>query len=244
MDADDRCHPRRLELTRALLETDERIGCASSLVASFGSVELGRRLYDAWLNAHVTHEAIARVRFVESPVAHPSVLLRSEAVAQAGGYRDDPGPEDWDLWLRMLALGWRFEKVPRVLLEWREGAGRLSRTDARYASEALVLVRARHLARELRGRAAILCGAGKGGAALARALRHEGARVAAFVDVAPRRIGGEKAGVPVHALSELAHVRRDELVLGVAGGRGARDSLRRELARQGLVEGEDFFLAL
>ncbi|HZV00594.1 MAG TPA: glycosyltransferase family A protein, partial [Planctomycetota bacterium] len=69
MDADDRSHPRRLELTRALLEKDERIGCASSLVASFGAVELGRRLYDAWLNAHVTHEAIARVRFVESPVA-------------------------------------------------------------------------------------------------------------------------------------------------------------------------------
>lgn len=244
MDADDVAHPRRLELTRALLESDPRIACASSLVESFGDLQLGRRIYDAWLNAHVTHEGMERARFIESPVAHPSVLLRADAVAAVGGYRDDPGPEDWDLWLRLFAAGHRFAKVPRVLLRWREHAKRLSRTDPRYGKDALMLLRARHLARgPLAGRSAVVGGAGKGGAALARALQAEGVLVRAFVDVAERRVGGVKAGLPVSAMEELGAVRGDSLVIGAAGGRGARASLRGSLRAQGLVEGRDFFLA-
>jgi GT2 family glycosyltransferase len=247
MDADDLAHEERLALTRAALDADPGAACASSLVASFSPgapVGLGRRQYDAWLNAHVSHEAMARVRFVESPVAHPSVLLRADAVAAVGGYRDDPGPEDWDLWLRLFGAGYRFVKVPRVLLRWREGGARLSRTDARYEREGFAQVRARHLARgPLANRPAILCGAGKGGLALARALADEGVAIAAFMDVAARRVGGKKAGAPVHALADLVRVRRGELVVGVAGGRGARGDLRRFLLGEGLVEGEDFFLA-
>lgn len=255
MDADDVAHPERLALTRALLESDERIACASSLVESFtggdaagGSpprgVALGRRIYDAWLNAHLTHEAMERVRFIESPVAHPSVLLRADAVAQVGGYREDPGPEDWDLWLRLFQAGFRFAKVPRVLLRWRESALRLSRTDERYSKDALVLVRARHLARgPLAGRSAIICGAGKGGGALAKALLAEGVAVRGFVDVAERRVGGVKGGVPVSPLRDLAASRGDSLVLGAAGGRGARGALRGALQALALVEGRDFFLA-
>lgn len=247
MDADDVAHPRRLELSRALLEADPRVACAATLVESFDTTAplgLGRRQYDAWLNAHLSHEAMARVRFVEAPVAHPSVLLRASAVAGVGGYREDPGPEDWDLWLRLFEAGHRFAKVPRVLLRWRERPSRLTRTDARYEKPGLVSVRARHLARgPLAQRPAILCGAGKGGGALARALALEGATVAAFVDVAERRVGGTKAGVPVHPLEELPRIRGDALVLGVAGGRGARASVRASLRAFGLVEGRDFFLA-
>ena len=192
MDADDLAHPRRLELTRALLEADPRTACASSLVESFGAVGLGRRQYDAWLNAHLSHEAMARVRFVESPVAHPAVLLRASAVEAVGGYRDDPGPEDWDLWLRLFHAGHRFEKVPRVLLRWRESTGRLSRTGERYGRDGLVRVRARHLARgPLAGRAAVLCGAGRGGKALAHALEAEGATLTAF-PMSPLAGSGER----------------------------------------------------
>ncbi|MBI3724010.1 glycosyltransferase [bacterium] len=246
MDADDLAHERRLELLRALLEADERVACASSLVESFatgGRVALGRRQYDAWLNAHFSHEAMARVRFVESPVAHPSVLLRADAVARAGGYREEGGPEDWDLWLRLFQEGHRFAKVPRTLLRWREGPGRLSRVDARYSRAGFMRVRALHLARFLGERPALLAGAGRQGGELARALRARGATVSGFVDVAPRRIGGTKAGVRVFSLADLPRIRGDALVIGVAGGRGARASLRNALVGAGLEEGVDFFLA-
>ena len=243
MDADDVARRERLALQRAVLEADARVACVSSLVASFPAPALGRRLYDAWLNAHVSHEAMARVRFIESPVAHPSVLLRADAVAAVGGYQGEPWPEDWDLWLRLFEAGHRFAKVPRVLLDWRERPDRLSRTDTRYQKDALFPLRARYLRGPLAGRAAILCGAGKGGAALARALAREGVTVRAFVDVAERRIGGEKAGLPVHGLDALGSLRTDELVIGVAGGRGARAELRSALRARGLTEGVDFFLA-
>jgi glycosyltransferase involved in cell wall biosynthesis len=247
MDADDVSHPERLARTREAIETDPRIAVAACLVESFttsGGVGLGRRLYDAWLNAQLSHEAMARVRFVESPVAHPSVLLRADAVSRVGGYRDADGPEDWDLWLRLFESGHRFAKVPRTLLRWREGEGRLSRTDARYGRAALVRTRARHLASgPLAGaRETIVVGAGKAGRALARELESHGVRPSFFVDVGPR-VGRTRRGAPVVALDDLLALRRGEPILGVAAARGARAAIRAALRSLALVEGLDFHMA-
>src|SRR5205814_831107 len=76
--------------------------------------------------------AIARERFIESPLVHPSVLARRAVLAE-NGYRDGPFPEDYELWLRLLARGVLMAKVPRVLLTWREHAARATRRDPRYA---------------------------------------------------------------------------------------------------------------
>ncbi len=245
MDADDLAHPRRLERCRALLESDQRLAVVGCLVRSFPQAEVraGRRRYDAWLNGLRTHADMARERFVESPLAHPSVLFRADAVAAVGGYRHFDGPEDYDLWLRLFAAGHRFAKVDRILHFWRERKGRLSRCDPRYGADGMARARAAALARELNGRPAAIIGAGTAGRRLARYLRDRGARVAYFLDLDPRKVGRAPYGIEVREHREGLRRRDGEVLLTCVNAWGARARARAWLREAGLVEGEDFFLA-
>jgi glycosyltransferase involved in cell wall biosynthesis len=245
MDADDLAHPRRLAWSRALLASDPRLGAVGTLVRSFPdhAVQTGRARYDAWLNGLRRHDDMARERFVESPLAHPSVLFRARAVAEVGGYRALEGPEDYDLWLRLLHAGWRLGKVPRLLLFWREGEQRASRQDPRYSAAGFTRVRAEALAQHLAGRPAAIVGAGAAGKRLAKALTSHGVEVRFFLDLDPRKIGRAPGGVPVLDHLDGLRQRRDEVLLTAVNARGARTAARTWLREQGLVEGEDFYLA-
>ena len=242
-DADDLMHRERLAAQLALLEATPTLAGAGSLVRCFPRTAMkdGLRRYEAWQNALVTADDIRRERFVEAPVVHPSMTLRREALLALGGYREVPWPEDWDLWLRALEAGCRFEKVPRPLHLWRDGPARLTRTDARYSPGALVRARAHFLVRgPLRQRPAVLWGAGPVGKALAKALALEGARVVAYVEVDSRKIGQVVHGVPVVPAAALP-VERQAVLLAAVGAAGAREEIRREAAARGYREGGDFF---
>jgi glycosyltransferase involved in cell wall biosynthesis len=137
MDADDVALAERLRLQVERLERDRSVdvlGCRVALFASPGEAPgEGMRGYVEWQNALVDHDAIFRDRFVESPLAHPSVAMRAEPLRRLGGWRAFDGPEDYDLWLRALEAGRRFAKLGETLLMWRDGNGRLTRKDPRYA---------------------------------------------------------------------------------------------------------------
>ncbi len=109
MDADDECHPERLAAQAELLEQSPQTGLASCLVGFGGDREAnaGYALHVDWLNSLVSPEQIALNRFVESPLAHPSVMFRRELLERHGGYRDGDFPEDYELWLRWLDAGVR-----------------------------------------------------------------------------------------------------------------------------------------
>src|SRR5207245_1736055 len=98
------------------------LGCGVEAVDAAG----GMRDYVAWLNGLLTHEDIVRDLLVESPLAHPSVMMRAEVLRDLHGYRAFDGPEDYDLWLRAHAGGWRFGKRAEVLLGRRGGLPRSS----------------------------------------------------------------------------------------------------------------------
>lgn len=151
LDADDECHPERLERQVALLAARPELGLASCLVEFGGDRErnAGYALHVDWLNSVVTDADLALNRFVESPLAHPSVLFRRELVDRFGGYRNGDFPEDYELWLRWLDAGVRMAKVPQVLLRWHDGDARLSRTDQRYDPEKFFRLKAGWIAREL-----------------------------------------------------------------------------------------------
>jgi len=243
-DGDDAMHPRRLELQAAWLDAHPRVGVVSSLVRHFprDCVRGGNRVYEEWMNGLVTPEDIAREMLVESPVAHPSVMIRAGLVESLGGYRDDGLPEDYDLWLRAWLRGVRFAKVPRVLLYWREHAARLTRTHGRYALEPFLKAKARALAAGplADGRRFVVWGAGMTGRRLVRQLLRVGRRPAAVLDVDPRKIGRTRHGVPVVPPEALR--AGSALVLAAVGARGARARIREALRSRGLVETRDFWM--
>jgi len=246
MDADDICHRRRLELQLEMLGRRPEVDVVSCGVRFFPRSRVGEgfRIYEAWLNSLRSHHHMARERFVESPVAHPSAMVRRPALEQVGGYRDNGWPEDYDLWLRLFEAGAIFARVDRPLYFWREHPERMTRRDARYSPDAFRRCRAHFLLRgPLAGAAGIVVwGAGQTGRRLSRALAADGRTVEAFVDIDPVKIGRRLRGRPIIPAGELPNlVRPGVVVLAAVASRGARDLIRGRLDALGLVEGETYW---
>lgn len=243
MDADDVSEPGRFAAQRALLEADPGLAACGTRVRYFPrrALRAGALRYEAWLNTAATPAEVARELFVECPLAHPTFFLRASAVAEVGGYRAPGWPEDYDLILRLWDAGHRLANVPEVLMHWREGEGRLSRTHPWYAPEAFVACKAHFLTRTLaRGRrGAVLWGAGPVGKAFSRALREAGTPVVAFAEVDPRKIGQVVHGAPVLDTAG-ALALEGVLHLAAVGQPGGRRTLRGVLSGAGLEEGVDF----
>ena len=255
MDADDVSKPGRLEAQLDLMRSRADLSACGCGVRYFprAVVRAGARRYERWINSRVQPDEIDAGIFVECPLPHPTFFLRADALEAVGGYRDTDGPEDYELILRMWSQGHRFGKVADVLLHWREGEDRLSRSDARYAPEAFLATKVDYLCRTVLQptprpsrraaraglRSVVIWGAGPVGKALSRALQGAGVEVAAFVELDPRKIGQEIHGAPVldtPAGLALGGVGAGgqagtEFHLAAVGQEGARGQIR------GLLEG-------
>jgi glycosyltransferase involved in cell wall biosynthesis len=245
MDADDVSLPGRLAAERELLESDPSLGAVATRVDVFGDeVAEGILRYVEWQNGLVTAEDHAHAIFVESPVCHPSTMLRRAALDAVGGFHEGPFAEDYDLWLRLIEAGWGITKVPRVLFRWHIHGRNVTWTDPRLSFAALRRLRARHLARRI-DRAFGIWGAGAYGRRLARELEANGARVSFFIDIDPLKIGRSRRGAPILTLDEgLARARtQGALVIVAVAVFGARDQIRAQLRERGFVEGKDFLCA-
>jgi glycosyltransferase involved in cell wall biosynthesis len=247
MDADDIAAPDRLEKQLALLDADPALAACGTRVRYFPAeqVRAGARRYETWVNGLITPDEIARDIFVECPIPHPTLMIRRHVLLGIGGYRELGWPEDYDIVLRLWAAGYRMAKVPEALLRWRESPDRASRTDTRYDPAEFRRIKIFFLRRTLlaAGRAAAIVGAGPVGKTFARELAAAGTRIAAFVDASPNRIGQQIHGAPVVAPSEMAglvDVPQPPLILAAVGQPGAREEIRAECRRQGLVEMRDF----
>jgi glycosyltransferase involved in cell wall biosynthesis len=245
MDADDWMHRDRLRLQCAALDDNPDLDALGCFTRSFPRRELpnGRRRYEAWLHSLEDAESVWRDRFIECPIAHPTLVIRHASLLELG-YRDRGWPEDWDLLLRLLRNGPRVGVVARRLLGWRDRPDRLSRNDTRYALERFTACRAWHLHRDfLSGNPSyILWGHGRTGRALRKALADLGHQPAAIVEVHPRRIGETIGGAPVIPPSALAAQPPYPVVVSVAGT-GPRSEIRSVLTEMKFREGIQFVCA-
>ena len=247
MDADDLAHPERLERQVASLDQQPEISIIACRVQSYPQDEVrqGFQVYLDWQNSLLTDQDIRREMFVESPLAHPSVVIRREWLSRVGGYQDHGWPEDYDLWLRLYLSGARFAKLPEVLLYWREHPERLTRQDSRYSLENFLRLKAHYLVRgPLKGRGAVLIwGAGMIGRRLSKHLLRQGVALSAFVDIDPAKIGHTRWGLPIIPPEELPawwQAAEDPVVLAAVGARGARRLIREHLKGLGLREAQDW----
>jgi glycosyltransferase involved in cell wall biosynthesis len=242
MDADDRCHPQRLERQVAFLNQHPRIGLVGTGARHWfgeeGSAGFGQ--YIQWNNRLVTPEDLYRSRFVESPLIHPTVMFRKEIAEQHGGYRAGDFPEDYELWLRWLEAGVRMAKLDWVGLDWRERPFRLSRSDQRYAVHAFYRTKAQYLAQWLlkkghHERGILIWGAGRVSRLRAEELTFRGISIYGYIDIDPHKIGNRIHGRSVMSPKELPPPGT-HFLLSYVGNRGARDQIEAFLKAAGYLE--------
>lgn len=244
MDADDICHPERFAMQVEYMKAHAEIGVLGTRTTFNTTVEKssGMRWFTQWQNAILTPNDHYVKRFVDAPLAHPTVMFRRELVEHHGGYHTGPLPEDHELWLRWMDAGVRFAKLPEELLIWNDHAHRLSRTHANYSVDAFFTTKAKWLAKwlnqRLKGRPIIIAGTSAMCRERARMLAADGIKVHAFTDVKPRVVPGY-AFIPHGALPPSG----EAFIISFISQRGTGDRIAEFLVSRGLVEGEDFVLA-
>lgn len=242
MDADDIALPERLRVQIGYLHENPAVDICGSCVEIFSAtgIQGGLERYRDWLNSVREPEQVRHQIFIESPLPHPTLMFRRAAVHRLGGYRDNDWPEDYDLLLRADADNMLMGKPGPVLLRWREHERRLTHTDERYERRRFMRAKTHFLVRHrLAGRPVVIWGAGPTGRDMFDLIREEGGVVEGFIEVHPRRVGGQKRGLPVWSVDKVASLGPAMLLVAV-GAAGARDEIEAFLLEHGKTAGQDY----
>ncbi len=249
MDGDDIMHPARLEKQVDFLSQKKAIGLVACKVEHFPQAtdneRKGYHYYVEWTNSIISPESHSINRFIDCPFAHPSATFRKELIRKHGGYRNGDHPEDFELWLRWLSMGIRMEKIPEILLSWRDQPDRCSRVDPRYSQSAFHKIKASYLKQwlenelSLKERMIVCWGAGKIAKKMFRCLESEGIQVSLFLDPDPKKIGKKISSLPIKAPDQLPSPKNC-FILILASARGAREEIIEFLTSKKYRVGEDF----
>lgn len=242
MDADDISLPGRFHTQLEYLDRYPSISIAGCCVDIFSEngIQGGLQRYQHWLNSVCEPEQVRQQIFIESPLPNPGLMFRRTALHQLGGYRDHHWPEDYDLLLRADAARMQMGKPEPVLLRWREHEHRLTHTDSRYERERFMQAKSHFLVHHrLQKRSVVIWGAGPSGRLMFDLLTAEGAAIEGFIEVHPRRIGGQKRGLPVWPIEKVNDLG-DSLLLVAVGAAGARERISAYLHEHNKLPGRDY----
>lgn len=119
MDSDDISEPNRLKIQLSRLKEEQGDVCACDIKIIDDSDEVrAERIY--------SNKNIGNSILIESPVAHPTVIMRRELLGEETPYDlDFESAEDYDLWLRLYAKGAKFIVLPQTLYLYRLHLGQV-----------------------------------------------------------------------------------------------------------------------
>lgn len=117
MDADDISEPTRCEeeLRMAMAEGADIVGCDCEEFIDTIQNPTAKRLFPA------SHDELIRFSRRRTPFCHPAIMVKKSAVLEAGNYKDVYLHEDYDLFVRIFAHGYRGCSVKKILYHVRVG---------------------------------------------------------------------------------------------------------------------------
>lgn len=139
MDGDDICAPDRFEKELALYAKHPEAGVISCSMSFFDDEGIfGKMIYDA---APQPKDLLHGSQF-----CHAGALMRRDILEELGGYsenKDTLRVEDYDLWVRMYAAGYRGFNTQEILYSMRDDRNAISRrTFQSRINESKVILRA------------------------------------------------------------------------------------------------------
>lgn len=122
MDTDDIALPDRFEKQVAFMHVNPDIAASSGFIEEFN--DAGEVLSQRALP--LAHDALVKFAKKRSPLSHPAVIFRKQAVLSVGGY-PELYPEDFLLWIKLIQARYKIANVPDVLVKMRTGEGFITR---------------------------------------------------------------------------------------------------------------------
>lgn len=242
MDADDLSHPERLAMQAAYLDHHHEIDVVATQTEFASSLPKseGYELFTRWQNNIITPEEHFLKRFVESPIAHPTVMFRRKLLDTHGLYNTANVPEDYELWLRWMDRRVSFYKIPVPLLQWNDHSERLSRNHDNYSKEAFFNIKCCYMAKWIKREVSpqkkiVICGASKIIRKRADLLAGFGIEIFGYTDVKHSR----NRSINFIPYSQLTDPGK-WLIINFISKRGVGKAIRIHFQHLGFSEGSDF----
>ena len=125
LDADDRWLPEKLERQVPYFVSDGRVGMVhtGSRIFDHGT---GMTLCEVFPQASLDFHELMNC----CAVSAPSTVIRRKVFPHVGGFDQTLAEaEDWDMWIRIAAAGWKVTGCPEVLVEYRTHTSNMSRSN-------------------------------------------------------------------------------------------------------------------
>lgn len=124
MDTDDICNPQRFELQMKFLDENKEIDVVGSNIDEFEE-----NITNIISVRKVPEKYEDIIKFIKrrNPLNHMTVMYRKKAVIDSGSYIDFRLNEDYYLWIRMIAKGYRIENIQQSLVYARAGSEMFAR---------------------------------------------------------------------------------------------------------------------
>ena len=123
MDGDDRCSPERFEKEVHYLETHPEMAIVSTDMQCFDDDGI-------WGLCAYPTEPQPKDLVHGTLFCHPACMIRKEALDKVGGYSESERyrrAQDYDLWVRMYAMGYRGWNIHEPLYQYRDDRNAASR---------------------------------------------------------------------------------------------------------------------
>jgi amylovoran biosynthesis glycosyltransferase AmsE len=123
-DADDLSIPERCEIQVNAMIENPKLAVMSSEILEF--IEDPCRPFQIRGVPSGVHRLYLYSRW-RNPINHPAAILRRKVILDNGSYRNRPGFEDYDLWLRLLHKGINLDNLQTPLVLVRVGSAHAKR---------------------------------------------------------------------------------------------------------------------
>ncbi len=128
MDGDDLCSPERFEKEVKILDAQADIAIVSTQMSFFDD-------NGTWGRTSTKARPQEKDFLRSTPFCHAACMVRKEAYAAVGGYSVGKNllrVEDYHLWVKMYAKGYRGFNIPEVLYQMRDDMNARKRKKLRY----------------------------------------------------------------------------------------------------------------